>query len=59
MRREAAASGLVLQPTDIVWVPDDIDLGISDSMTSAWRFFEYMPITHQISFSGAGDNARW
>ena len=58
MRREAAASGLVLQQTDMVWVPDDIDLGISDSMTHFWQLIEYMPITHQVSYSGSGDNAR-
>lgn len=58
MRREAAANGLVLQPTDIVWVPNDLDFGTSDSMTRAWRAIEYMPIKHQVSFSGAGDNGR-
>ena len=52
------ANGLVLRPTDRVWIPDDIDLGISDSMTSAWRAVEYIPIKHQVSFSGAGDDAR-
>ena len=58
MRREAAASGLVLQQTDIVWVPDDIDLGISDSMTRFWQLIEYMPIRHQVSYSGFGGNAQ-
>ena len=58
MRREAAASGLVLEPTDIVWVPDDLDLGISNSMSKVWRAIEYMPIKQQVSFSGAGDDAR-
>ncbi|KAG8214234.1 hypothetical protein J3R82DRAFT_11042 [Butyriboletus roseoflavus] len=48
----------VLQPTDIVWVPDDLDFGISNSMTRAWRAIEYMPIKQQVSFSGAGDDAR-
>lgn len=58
MRREAAASGLVLQPTDIVWVPDDLDFGVSDSMSRAWHAIEYMPIKHQVSFSGGGEDAR-
>ena len=58
MRREAAANGLVLGPTDIVWVPDDLDFGTSNSMTGGWRAIEYMPIKHQVSFSGAGDDAR-
>jgi hypothetical protein len=56
MRREAAASGLVLEPTDIVWVPDDLDFGISNSMTRTWRAIEYMPIKHQVSFSGGADD---
>ena len=58
MRREAAANGLVLQPTDRVWVPGDLDFGVSDSMTSTWQVMEYVPITHQVSFSGAGDHSR-
>ena len=58
MRREAAANGLVLQPTDVVWVPDDLDFGTSDSMTRTWRVIEYLPIKHQVSFSGAGEDAR-
>ncbi|KAF8554226.1 hypothetical protein OG21DRAFT_1412961 [Imleria badia] len=57
MRREAAAKGLVLHPTDIVWVPDDLDFGTSNSMTGAWPVIEYIPIKHQISFSGAGEDA--
>lgn len=58
MRREAAASGLVLHPTDIVWVPDDLDFGTSNSMTRIWNAIEYMPIKHQVSFSGDGEDAR-
>ncbi|KAF8554222.1 hypothetical protein OG21DRAFT_1115500 [Imleria badia] len=58
MRREATANGLVLEPTDIVWVPDDLDFGTSSSMTSTWRAIEYMPIKHQVSFSGGGEDAR-
>ncbi|KAF8554217.1 hypothetical protein OG21DRAFT_1115140 [Imleria badia] len=58
MRREAAACGLILKPTDIVWVPDDLDFGTIDSMTRIWRAIEYLPIKHQVSFSGAGDDAR-
>ena len=58
MHQEATANGLVLEPTDIVWGPDDLDFGTSNSMTRAWRAFEYMPIKHQVSFSGAGDSAR-
>lgn len=58
MRREAAANGLVLQPTDIVWVPDDLDFGTSNSMSRAWRAIEYMPIKQQVSFSGGGEDAR-
>ena len=58
MRREAAACGLVLKPTDIVWVPDDLDFGITNSMRLLWRVIEYIPITHQVSFTGADDDAR-
>ena len=58
MRREATASGLVLEPTDIVWVPDDLDLGTSNSMAGLWPAVEYMPIKHQVSFSGAGEDSR-
>ncbi|KAF8134271.1 hypothetical protein EV363DRAFT_885599 [Boletus edulis] len=58
MRREAVANGLVLKPTDIVWVPDDLDFGTTNSMTRIWRAIEYMPIKHQVSFSGAGEDAR-
>lgn len=58
MRREAVANGLVLEPTDIVWVPDDLDFGIINSMTSVWRTIEFMPIRHQVSFTGAGEIAR-
>ena len=55
MRREAVASGLVLKPTDIVWLPNDLDFGTS----SAWGGFnEYLPITQQVSFSGPGEHAR-
>ncbi|KAF8134268.1 hypothetical protein EV363DRAFT_1160695 [Boletus edulis] len=57
MRREAAANGLVLNSTDIVWLPDDLDSGISTSMTRIWRPVEYLPIKHQVSFSGAGEHA--
>ena len=57
MRREAALSGLALQSTDIVWAPDDIDFGISDSMTFAWGLIEYLPVKHQVTFSGAGNDA--
>lgn len=49
MRREAAANGLVLEPADVAWVPDDIDFGISDSMNVLWRTVEYIPIKHQVS----------
>ena len=58
MRREATVCGLVLESTDIVWLPDDLDFGTSNSMTRMWRAIEYMPIKHQVSFSGAGDDAR-
>ncbi|KAG9309257.1 hypothetical protein JVU11DRAFT_10740 [Chiua virens] len=58
MRREAAEHGLVLKPTDMVWVPDDLDFGISDSMNYGWRAIEYCPVRHQVSFSGAGKNER-
>ncbi|KAN0091567.1 Uncharacterized alpha/beta hydrolase domain (DUF2235) domain containing protein [Tylopilus felleus] len=57
MRREAAASGLQLQPTDIVWVPGDIDFGISDSMGLGWGIIECLPVKHQVSFSGVRDDA--
>lgn len=59
MRREAAASGLQLQPTDIVWVPGDIDFGISDSMGLGWGIIECLPVKHQVSFSGVRDDAWW
>ena len=58
MRREAAAIGLILKPTDIVWVPDDLDFGTINSMTRIWRAVEYLPIKHQVSFSGSGNDAR-
>ncbi|KAF8554212.1 hypothetical protein OG21DRAFT_1522574 [Imleria badia] len=58
MRREAIACGLILKPTDIVWVPDDLDFGTIDSMSRIWRLVEYLPIKHQVSFSGAGDDTR-
>ncbi|KAF9227008.1 hypothetical protein BS17DRAFT_441298 [Gyrodon lividus] len=60
MRREASAKGLILKPTDIVWVPDDLDFGTSNSMSAVWNFIEIFPIKHQVSFSGAGeDGRRW
>ena len=52
MRREAAANGLVLKPTDVTWVPDDIDFGITDSMTALWRILEYVPFTYQGDGTG-------
>ncbi|KAG9309246.1 hypothetical protein JVU11DRAFT_10727 [Chiua virens] len=58
MRREATESGLKLQPTDLVWVPADLDFGTSNSMCKLWPVVEYMPITHQVSFSGPGGSAR-
>ncbi|KAG9319016.1 hypothetical protein JVU11DRAFT_1137, partial [Chiua virens] len=58
MRREATQSGLKLQPTDLVWVPADLDFGTSNSMCKLWPVIEYMPITHQVSFSGPGGSAR-
>ncbi|KAG9309245.1 hypothetical protein JVU11DRAFT_10725 [Chiua virens] len=58
MRREATVNGLLLQPTHRAWVPDDLDFGVKDSMSSAWRAVEYMPIKHQATFSGAGGDAR-
>ncbi|KAF8134258.1 hypothetical protein EV363DRAFT_1160909 [Boletus edulis] len=57
MRREAAANGLVLKSTDIVWLPDDLDSGVRNSMTPMWRALEYLPIRHQVSFSGSGEHA--
>ncbi|KAH7928799.1 hypothetical protein BV22DRAFT_182974 [Leucogyrophana mollusca] len=58
MRQEASSSGLILKPTDIVWMPDDLDSGTSNSMSSAWKLVEILPIRHQVSFSGSGENAR-
>ena len=58
MRLQAEENGLKLQPADTVWAPDDLDFGVSDSMTRTWWIIEYMPITHQVSFSGAGDICR-
>ena len=58
MRREAATCGLILKPTDIVWVPDDLDFGTVNSMTRIWRLVEYLPIKHQVSFSGGGEDTR-
>ncbi|KAI9571894.1 hypothetical protein HD554DRAFT_2036412 [Boletus coccyginus] len=57
MCQEVAANGLMLGPTDIVWVPDNLNFSTSNSMTSEWRAIEYMPIKHQVPFSGAGDDA--
>ncbi|KAF9227030.1 hypothetical protein BS17DRAFT_442522 [Gyrodon lividus] len=58
MRREASPQGLILKPTDIVWVPADLDFGTRDSMSAVWSTIEYLPVLHQVSFSGAGENAR-
>ncbi|KAF9236358.1 hypothetical protein BU15DRAFT_50213 [Melanogaster broomeanus] len=58
MRREASAKGLILKPTDVVWVPDDLDFGTSNSMSSIWKAVEIVPIKHQVSFSGAGEDSR-
>lgn len=61
MRREVSRSGLVLKPKDILWTlwtDEDIDLGTTDSMTLLWKLVEFLPIRHEVSFSGSGDNAR-
>ncbi|KIJ60018.1 hypothetical protein HYDPIDRAFT_190199 [Hydnomerulius pinastri MD-312] len=58
MRQEASSSGLILKPTDLVWMPDDLDFGTSDSMSIPWRLVEIIPIKHQVTFSGSGENAR-
>lgn len=54
MRREAATNGLVFKPEEFTWDPEDVDLGRQDSMTGFWKFFEKLPIRHQVSFSGTG-----
>ncbi|KAF8124787.1 hypothetical protein EV363DRAFT_1177514 [Boletus edulis] len=61
MRREASMSGLVLKSGDVLWTlwtDEDIDLGITDSMTLFWKLFEFLPIKHEVSFNGSGENAR-
>jgi hypothetical protein len=55
MRREAAASGLVLKPTDIVWLPNDLDFGTS---FAGGGLIGYLPIKQQVCFSGSGEQAR-
>lgn len=57
MYREAAERGLELRPTDVTWGPDDIDFGTRNSMSTAWRFFEYLAIRHQVSYGGPGSDA--
>ncbi|KAF9227032.1 hypothetical protein BS17DRAFT_442811 [Gyrodon lividus] len=58
MRQEAAESGLVLKPTDIIWTPADLDSGRSNSMSVGWSVLELFPIKHQVSWSGPGENVR-
>ena len=56
MRREAFASGLVLKPGHVLWTDEDLDLGTVDSMTFYWKLVELIPVLHQVSFSGTGEN---
>ncbi|KAH7889111.1 hypothetical protein F5I97DRAFT_1804244, partial [Phlebopus sp. FC_14] len=58
MREEAVGKGLRLKPTDVVWMPDDLDFGTSNSMSRVWKFVEWFPIKHQVSYTGAGESAR-
>ncbi|KAI9569194.1 hypothetical protein HD554DRAFT_2020868 [Boletus coccyginus] len=58
MRREASAKGLILNPEDITWIPDDVSHGRVDSMKAAWWPFEVVPTRHQVSFSGTGEH-KW
>ncbi|KAI9569164.1 hypothetical protein HD554DRAFT_619999 [Boletus coccyginus] len=58
MRREAEAEGLVFESERFAWHPEDVDLGRKDTMNHAWKFFEILPIRHQISFSGTGKHQR-
>ena len=54
MSREAAARGLVFKLEEFGWGPDDVDLGRVDRMKSWYKFLEFIPIRHQVSFSGTG-----
>ncbi|KAG9309081.1 hypothetical protein JVU11DRAFT_10963 [Chiua virens] len=58
MHREASASGLILKPEDIFWTDDDLDYGTTSSMSLLWKLVEFLPLRHQVSFSGSGENAR-
>ena len=54
MRQEAAAKGLVFDPEEFAWDPQDVDFGTRNSMTFPWKMFELLPTRHQVSFTGAG-----
>ncbi|KIJ09529.1 hypothetical protein PAXINDRAFT_87344 [Paxillus involutus ATCC 200175] len=58
MRHEAAESGLILKPTDMVWTPADLESGTSKSMSLAWKILELLPIKHQVSWCGPGELVR-
>ena len=58
MSREAAAQGLVSEPEVFGWGPDDVDLGRDDTMNLGYKILEFMPIRHQVSFSGTGKHER-
>ena len=58
MRREVYACGLLLKPGDVLWTDEDLDFGTTDSMSLLWKLVEMLPVLHQVSFSGCGENAR-
>lgn len=57
MKQEAAKEGLVFKSEEeVAWVPGplDVDLGRKESLISWWRFLEFLPTCHRVSFSGTG-----
>jgi hypothetical protein len=53
MSFEAVWAGLKLKRSDVSWKWDELG-SISESLTLAWKFLEYLPIK-QLSYKSAGD----
>ena len=58
MRCKAAAHGLVFEPNEFSWDPEDVKIGRRDSMKFRWKIAEVLPFHHQVSFSGTGKH-KW
>lgn len=58
MKHEAAANGLVFEPEEFSWDPEDVELGRKDSISFGYGIVEILPVRHQVSFSGAGIHRR-